>query len=129
MKELVENTPSSRLKLLAAWDGLSIETQIKVLHELTKGGHLHLSFDREIIVKALKSPNEYIRYLAARSRDLDKDKEMIEQVAADESPLVRYAQEEVKNHSSPAFKPGFWPESFFDFPRAKQLAIPREAAY
>ena len=123
LKELLENTPSSRMKILAAWDGLSIETQIKLLHALTKGKYLPLSFHRDIIAKALKSPNEYIRYLAARSRDLDKDKEMMEQIAADESPLVRYAQEEAKYHSVPSIITLGWLERFFEFPRAKQLAI------
>lgn len=123
LKELLESTPSSRMKILAAWDGLSIETQIKLLHALANGGRLHLSFHRDIIAKALKSPNEYIRYLVARSPDLAEDSEMLEQVATDESPLVRYAQEEVKRHSVPSIFTLGWPEGFFEFPRAKQLAI------
>lgn len=125
LKELLRNTPSSRSKLLSAWDGLSIETQIKLLHALADGGRLHLSFHRDVITKALKSPNEYIRYLAARSHDLHEDIEMIEQIAADESPLVRYAQEEVKFHTVPSIITPGWIEKFFDFPKAKQLAVAR----
>jgi len=125
LKELLDDTPSSQIKLLAAWNGLSFETQIKLLHALAASGRLHLSFHRDIIAKALKSPNEYIRYLAARSHDLDKDNEMIEQVAADESPLVRNAQEEVRAHTVPSIITPGWPETFFDFPRAKQLAVAR----
>ena len=125
LKELVENTPSSQAKLLAAWDGLSVETQIKLLHAVADGGRLHLLFHRDIIARALKSPNEYIRYLAARSRDLDKDPEIVNQLAADENPLVQYAQDELRAYLPGTMGPAYIPVEFWGFPKAKQLAIAR----
>lgn len=55
--ELIQpHRPSSEIKLIAAWSGLSIETQIKILSTVD-----HIP--DEIIKKGLGSSNDYVRYL------------------------------------------------------------------
>lgn len=58
---LVANTPSAPLKLSAAWDGLSTESQMEVLHALQHSGRL----PSDVATKAMASPNAFVRYLAA----------------------------------------------------------------
>ncbi len=55
---LVAGTALSVAKLLAAWDGLTTETQILALRRLG-------STPRDLILKALEHPNVYVRHLAA----------------------------------------------------------------
>lgn len=66
--ELIKNkSASNKLKLIAAWDGLSIETQIKLLSskkETDKKNEHFFSFPDEVIKKALGSNNDYVKYLA-----------------------------------------------------------------
>jgi hypothetical protein len=84
------------MKLLAACDALSTETQVKLLHTpaTDRSDKLHPS----IVLKALESPNEYVRYAAVRAIPLDEQKEedrkILEKIASDRSPRVKYAQEE-----------------------------------
>lgn len=55
-------SPGGRLKLDAAWDGLSAETQIAVLTEYrTRDAYI----PETIAKKALRNHNAYVRYLAA----------------------------------------------------------------
>src|SRR5208282_1249617 len=65
LEELLKDTPMGRLKLLAAWDSLGTETQIRILGEMSEKGRGKYS-NRAIWLKALSSPSEYVRYLAAR---------------------------------------------------------------
>ena len=65
MKEFLKETPSAISKLSAAWDGLSTETQIKILEEMTKGSFCKYFTDK-VNLMALKSKNTYVRYLAAK---------------------------------------------------------------
>ncbi len=51
--------------LLAAWPGLSPETQMAVLHRITSDPTYPENL--ELLEEALASPNAYIRYLAVRS--------------------------------------------------------------
>jgi hypothetical protein len=98
LQELLQDQSSSRLKLLAAWDGLSIETQIKILNIVKRIPH-------ELKIKALSSPNAYVRYLVAKHfcslQGLDKDfsvdgtseeKELFEKISTDTNILVKFTQ-------------------------------------
>jgi hypothetical protein len=91
LEELLKDTPMGRMKLLAAWDSLSTETQIRLLAEMSEKGRTRAG-DRPIWLKALSSPSEYIRYLAAREVGFPRDDEIKNKVMADASPLVRYSQ-------------------------------------
>ena len=66
IEDLLIETPSSVTKLCAAWDGLSTETQIRILTEIKNGNYTGYVTDK-IYVKAVKSNNPYVRYLAART--------------------------------------------------------------
>ncbi len=89
--EVTQGTPSSNLKLLAIWDALSLETQIKILHHFKSS---RLDFPEALKEKILNSPNEYIRYLAASfvgfNENNPKDKNWLDLIAKDTSELVKY---------------------------------------
>jgi hypothetical protein len=107
LRPLVEDTPSSGLRLLAAWDGLSVESQIIVL---TRPG-AYGAISEQLAQKALASPNAYVRYLAVQvlrggpvRKPFDSPWDSLteargsaalatfaDQIAADPDPLVRYA--------------------------------------
>jgi hypothetical protein len=93
---LLEPRPSGEAKLLAAWDGLSVERQILLLEHLVTHGHL--GWTNRVRSKVLTSPNAYVRYLAARGfRPSDGNGEEValkERIDADPEPLVRYATRE-----------------------------------
>lgn len=87
LEEFLHSTRSSFDKLLAAWDGLSVETQIKLLTKLEekKDSERRKTPNNEylykkVFLKALDSPNSYVRYLAVRNL----------------YPIVEYDEEEVK---------------------------------
>jgi len=63
---LIQATPSGALKLIAAWDGLSLESQIAILTALEEAESTGINWWGPIYVKAVQSANAYIRYLAAR---------------------------------------------------------------
>lgn len=96
LQEFLQDIPSSRRKLLAAWDGLSAETQIKILWALSPKLRLH----PDVTSKALQSRNEYIRYLAVRRGSLNAVdifeglKELYKRAATDPSSLVKNAPNE-----------------------------------
>jgi hypothetical protein len=90
LEELLKDTPMGRMKLLAAWDSLSTETQIRLLGELSAKNRTGVP-DRPIWLKALSSPSEYLRYLAARRVRFPRDDEIEKKVMSDSSPLVRYS--------------------------------------
>lgn len=120
LQDLVQHRPSSQLKLIAAWDGLSTETQIKILSVCNY-------IPDEIISKGLDSPNDYVRYLCANHffcwSDLEKqselDKQRLEKISNDKSTIVKfthcssrdvYVREKNKNgHDISVLKP----ENFF----------------
>ena len=72
LEELLYSTRSSIEKLLEAWDGLSVETQIKLLtkieekldrHQFPNNTYLY----KKVFLKAIDSPNSYVRYLSIRN--------------------------------------------------------------
>jgi hypothetical protein len=113
---LVEDRPTAQLKLLAAWDGLSVESQITILRALRGRDprFSHNAITRDLALKALGSPNAYVRYMVATGVEhalLDQNvdegtkregsngtdshdcsaRTLRELIAADPDPLVRNA--------------------------------------
>jgi hypothetical protein len=140
--DVLEDSPSGRLKLIAAWDGLPLEIQCRALRTPEPWGDL----DPHVALKALTSSNEYVRYLAARGVSLSDDDDdehededessqvddasgrerhvrsaveelLRHRIGADPSPLVRYAQDERRSHTLD--------EEFDAFPVERKLAILR----
>ncbi|HBD9450173.1 TPA: hypothetical protein KLD84_000258 [Legionella pneumophila] len=117
LQELVQNKPSSILKLKAAWDGLSVETQIKIFHIFQD------KLPKEIIKKSLFSSNEYIRYLAVKNGNLSdknlEDQNDIKIINEDKICLVKYTQRSTRDWSQ-------WikeddKELFFSMPHEGQI--------
>lgn len=99
LEPLLQPTPSGVAKLVAAWDGLSTETQIMILTLLPKvqyPGYLAA----KVRDKALASEAPYIRYLSYRgmylNRDRTADMEVKARLDADPDPLVRYSTKETE---------------------------------
>jgi hypothetical protein len=117
LRELLRPTPLGRTKLIAAWDGLDVPTQLEILAELASSRE-RTSRDRAFWEKALASHSEYIRYVAARDANLDErdpnDLRLLERIAADPSALM-------KNSRAHAFYPE--PDQFSAFPLEKKLAL------
>ena len=125
---LLEHRPSGEAKLLAAWDGLSVENQILLLENL--GRNDHLGWTSKIRSKVLASPNAYVRYFGARGftphDGNDEETALKKQIEADPEPLVRYAMREddcplgrhLKLYSADA-------ASFFALPHEARLATVR----
>jgi hypothetical protein len=99
LEPLLQPTPSGVAKLLAAWDGLLVETQIDILTRLTKSQH-PAYLPNKVRAKALASETPYIRYLAYRgaylNRDSAADMEVKARIEADPDPLVRYSTNETE---------------------------------
>ena len=117
LQELLRPTPLGRTKLIAAWGGLDVPTQLEVLAEIVSGSE-RTSRDRAFWQKALASRSEYVRYVAARDADLNEndpnDLHLLEQIAADQSVLVRNARVRT-------FYPE--PEEFAAFPLETKLIL------
>jgi hypothetical protein len=62
LEELVKPTPLSVEKLIAAWDGLSFETQLTVLSEYVSTYPQH--YRNKICLKSISSKNEYVRLVS-----------------------------------------------------------------
>src|SRR5207253_7997979 len=83
--------------------------------------------DRSVVLKALTSPSEYVRYLAARRRNTyARDDEIEDKVMSDPSLLVRYSQVTGMNRKVSN-------ENFDRYPKVQKLAVvssdyPPEAA-
>jgi hypothetical protein len=121
LQELLQPTPSGTAKLIAAWDGLTPETQIAVLIEKKKRPGPAYLYER-IIEKALTSDNAFVRYMAARDAHLDdrdqREKDLRAQIDNDPEPLVRYAHLETPAGSSELEDA----EEFFALPHEARLA-------
>ena len=122
--ELLQPTPSGTGKLMAAWDGLTPESQIQLLAAKKKHPGPAYLYSR-VIDKALGSENAYVRYLAARechfSGDDDGDaKRLKERIENDPDPMVRYAIMEREWGGFDATLKD--PDAFFDLPHEARLA-------
>ncbi|RVC60715.1 hypothetical protein EN759_30470 [Mesorhizobium sp. M00.F.Ca.ET.038.03.1.1] len=125
LQELLEPTPSGTAKLIAAWDGLTPETQISLLVARKRGGGYLYG---EVLEKVLASQNAYVRYLAARDFfHLDDSDQRANDIKAridnDPEPLVRYAHLETETGVSSEF---YDAEEFFALPHQARLARVRK---
>ena len=123
LQELLQPTPSGTAKLLAAWDGLTPETQIAVLAaKKQQRGPAYLY--QQIIEKALTSDNAFVRYTAAREINLsdrdERNSDLKRQIDNDPEPLVRYAHLETEWTISDSEIDD--PETFFALPHEARLA-------
>jgi hypothetical protein len=112
------------LSFWAAWDGLTIESQIELLVALNQGGHSDF-LAKKILRKALESPNAYIRYLAGiRLRDIIWNNEdqiwLKERIAADPDELVRNCL--LENEWNFLDEDLSHPPAFWGLPHAARLA-------
>ena len=67
LNRLTKPTPNSINMLLLAWDGLSDESKVYILLNLSsiyKNTYIYLT--EKILIKALDSKNQYIRYLSKK---------------------------------------------------------------
>jgi hypothetical protein len=119
LRELLQATPLARMKLLAVWDGLAIETQIEIL-QWFESRQETTSLDRAVWEKALSSPNDYVRSLAARNIDLGGDASalLLQKIESDPSSLVRFARASGSYLS---------PEDFARCPQAAKLMFVAES--
>lgn len=133
LRELLPPTPSGTAKLIAAWDGLTAETQIALLmakKEQLRPAYLYKPFwgpaylYQQIIEKALTSENGFVRYLAAREvyvADEDqRERDLRAQIDNDPEPLVRYARLETDFGVFDSELEN--PEKFFALPHEARLA-------
>jgi hypothetical protein len=99
LEPLLQPTPSGVAKLLAAWDGLQVETQIDLLSRLPQ-----IKYPAYLAAKiretALRSETPYVRYMAYRGAYLNSDNavEMAakRRIEADPEPLVQYSTKEIE---------------------------------
>lgn len=126
LEDLLAPTPSGVQKLLAAWDGLSVETQIEILNAF-RSKKLPRYLSRSIAARAFQSDNAYVRYLAYRGEYLDRkvpeDLALLRAIREDQSALVRSVVRET-DYSS--FEPDFQPLRFWALPHEDRLARVRE---
>jgi len=105
LEEFLAPTRSSIEKLLAAFDGLSVETQIKLLNtieeKISQLGPTNVTYlYKKVFLKAYESPNSYVRYLSVRNLvqitygDNEELNKFIAKVEKDKSSLVRSARYE-----------------------------------
>lgn len=124
IKELMRPTPSGIAKLIAAWSGLSTETQIQLLSKLDEiRAPAYLA--EKVRINALDSDNAYVRYLAAKkfyfSKDCSDEEKLIkEKIENDPNPLVKYSLLEDTSGISAIFDETFKDADTF-------LALPHEA--
>jgi len=130
IKDLMRPTPSGIAKLIAAWHGLSTETQILVLSKLNEtSAHAYLA--EKVRINALDSENAYVRYLAARkfyfsNNCSDEEKLLKEKIENDPVSLVKYSLLESSGSSvilDDSFKDA---DTFFALPHEARLAKIRE---
>ncbi|MFZ0256418.1 MAG: hypothetical protein WAN46_12380 [Gammaproteobacteria bacterium] len=130
--EFLRPTPSAVVKLLAAWDALQTETHVFVLAQLCSVD-LPAHLAKRICLKALDSPNAYVRYLAGAKlySKLEEaaDKTIIKaKIEADPEPLVHYCLLE-SAHQNEGYDDRLEDaEKFFALPQEARLAMVRNLA-
>ena len=99
LEPLLQPTPSGVAKLLAAWDGLQVETQLDFLSRLAQIKYPAFLV-AEIREKALRSETPYVRYMAYLGAYLNSDSAndvaAKQRIEADSDPLVRYSTKEIE---------------------------------
>ncbi len=132
IEDLLVETPSAITKLCALWDGLTAETQVKILSEI-KTGRYSCYFTDKICVKAVKSQNPYVRYLAAKDLSFgeytsDEVNAVERLIKEDTDNLVKYSLYENECRFLPpsAMKNNpLEPDAFFELPHQARLAVVR----
>lgn len=123
---LFANGVTGALNLLAAWDGLSDETKILVLHKLnTEEIDWPTYCEDRLRRRAFDSSSAYLRYLAAKKYDLrelpDTD-DLRSRIESDPSDLVKCAPLE---DPWQLFKREDGPQAFLARPQAARVAMMR----
>jgi hypothetical protein len=115
-------TPSGVTKLIAAWDGLSAESQVLILTKLRMTPRPEY-LNEKVFMKALESANAYVRYLAARGLRVSGDDALRQRIEKDVDALVRYSLLE----SVSLFAPNMLKDAdaFFALPHEARLAVVR----
>jgi hypothetical protein len=127
IKELMRPTPSGVAKLIAAWSGLSTESQILILSRLDEI-RAPAYLVEKVRINALDSENAYVRYLAAKkfyfSEDCsDEEKFIKEKIESDPNSLVKYSLLEDSTGVSAIFDDTFKDaDKFFALPHEARLA-------
>lgn len=129
LMDLLHPTPSGAAKLIAAWDGLAVETQVQILTTLDEA-KLPIYLAQKVRRKALDSPNAYVRYLAAkkyyfytfRGNDNEETKAIRDRIEMDPDPLVKFCLLESSSLGNDVQNP----ESFFSLPQEARLAKVRQ---
>lgn len=122
LEDLCRPTPGGVAKLLAAWPGLSVESQVLVLLQMERSHHPVYMRER-VLREAMMSANAYVRYLASSgySRSAGADNPfLLDRTGQDADPLVRYCPLE-RYHWLRDRDPG----SFFALPHEARLACVR----
>jgi|GEM_PF-3244603 hypothetical protein len=124
MSEILRPTPSGVEKLLAAWNDLGFDVQIKILLSLADLKYPNFLHEK-IRLNAFNSKNAYIRYLAMKgfyfNEKNSEHQELKKRVENDPSPLVKYSTYESEMgfiFSSEAENS----EAFFSLPHEARLA-------
>jgi hypothetical protein len=137
LSELLKVTPSGIAKLIAAWDGLSTESQIVILTEIQRKNFPRYLTEK-VYIKAIESKNAYVRYLAARrftfssksqseeiygKNETSKMEAIKKRIEEDSNDLVRYCLlEDETGFSSICDEELNDPVAFFELPQAARLA-------
>jgi hypothetical protein len=118
LSEFLRPTPSSILMLCAAWDGLSVESQVYLLKAVGQM-RIYRELRDRVFLKGLDSKNAYVRYLAAQ-RLSGFSPEVQLKIESDPDPLVKHSLLETDgdflSHSG---------ESFWALPHDARLATVR----
>lgn len=128
LKPLVAPTPSGVAKLISAWNGLSVETQIRIITSVDER-KLAPYLLRRVQRKAMDSPNAYVRYLAARKLNVnhnpdEDEKTLRSRIEADPDPLVRHCLLETEHNFFDRYLNNA--AAFFSLPQEARLAKVRE---
>lgn len=123
---LLGQTASGFAKFFAAWEGLSMESQILLIEEINRRESDH-PYEQAIRFKALSSTYPYVRYLAARKIRFDSKGDtnpnpLENRIQQDACDLVRYAPLE-NGMAFPFLDEGLKnPDAFFRLPHPARLA-------
>ena len=117
LEELVKPAPLSVAKLITAWDGLSIETQIIILDEYVS--NYPDKYKSKLCSVAVKSSNKYIKYLGEK---IGYETEIYLHDFVYESNIL--LDESIKHKNSDSVNIIISnPEKFFEEPQFKRVAI------
>ena len=125
LDHFISDRPSSRIKLIAAWNALKDETKIKVLLALIEKDRY---LPNKILYKWLSHPNRYIRYLLVRligflDEDKKSDRKILRKIHSNKSSLVKSALLETK--ASYLFWNRTTADDFFKYSNKERLALIR----